>query len=219
MDWKECKDKNFVKEVKINENLVNSLINSSKNKLESGNRLELDETTASTKVSIVYDSLRELLEALAIKKGFKIYNHDCFCAFLHEICQDKASSLNFDKFRKIRNQINYYGKDVPKEEAKTIIKEIISLRNNIISKYFKGTKWKKKINFQVFTLKNTNTKMKKEDIEFLNQLVDSLRKAGMKLERAYQDSNYEEFNKIKKFIIKLQENILETLEWAAEKYF
>lgn len=137
MDWKECKDKNFVKEVKINENLVNSLINSSKNKLESSNRLELDETTASTKVSIVYDSLRELLEALAIKKGFKVYNHDCFCAFLHEICQDKTSSLNFDKFRKIRNQINYYGKDVQKEEAKTIIKEIISLINSIINKYFK----------------------------------------------------------------------------------
>ena len=137
MDWKECKDKNFVKEVKINENLINSLINSSKNKLESNQRLELDETTASTKLSIVYESLRELLEARAIKIGFKIYNHDCFCAFLSEMWEDKISSLNFYKFRKIRNQINYYGKDVPKEEAKTIIKEIISLRNSILNKYFK----------------------------------------------------------------------------------
>ena len=54
--------------------------------------------------------------------------------------------------------------------------------------------------------------MKKEDIEFLNQLVDSLKKAEMKLEIAHQDSNYDEFNRIKKFIIKLQENILDTIE-------
>ena len=72
MDWKECKDKKFVKNIHGDNNLIISLLKSSKNKLESNLKLVLDQTTASTKVSIIYESLRELLEALAIKKGFKI---------------------------------------------------------------------------------------------------------------------------------------------------
>ncbi len=140
MDWKECKDKKFVKEVRVDENLINSLIKSSKKKFESGKRLELDEITASTKVSIVYESLREILEALAIKKGFKVYNHECFCAFLDEMCKDRLFSKEFNRFRKIRNQINYYGEDIPLKEAKIIINGILLLRENIIKKYLKGEK-------------------------------------------------------------------------------
>jgi len=133
MDWSDCIHKQFIKETKIDKNLINSLIKSSENKLKSNERLEIDEFTASTKVSIVYDSLREILEALAIKKGYKIYNHECFRAFLEEICKNKSLSLEFDKFRKIRNAINYYGEDVPVSKAKFIIKDIILLRKKILN--------------------------------------------------------------------------------------
>jgi len=135
MDWKECKENKFIKEINIDENLISSLLKSSRAKLESARRLELDEVTASTKISIVYESLREVLEALAIRKGFKIYNHECFCAFLDELCKDNLSSNEFNRFRKIRNQINYYGKQIPVNEAKIIIEEIILLRNKIINKF------------------------------------------------------------------------------------
>ena len=132
MDWDDCINKRLIKEARIDENLMNSLIKSSKNKLKSNERLEIDKDTATTKISIVYDSLREVLEALAIKKGYKIYNHECFCAFLEEVCKDKSLSLEFNKFRKIRNAINYYGKDVTINDAKLIIREIILLRKNIL---------------------------------------------------------------------------------------
>ena len=134
MDWLDCKNKGFVKESKVDNNLVNSLIKSSEKKSESNKRLGLDETTASTKVSLAYEALREVLEALAIKKGFKIYNHDCFSAFLDEICKNKSFSAEFDKFRRLRNQINYYGKDISVEEAKIIIKEINLLRIKLLEK-------------------------------------------------------------------------------------
>ena len=136
IDWKECISKRFVKEAKTDENVINSLVKTSKDKIYSNDKLELDKFTASTKITIVYDSLREILEALAIKKGFKIYNHECFCAFLEEVCQDKFYSQEFDKFRKIRNQINYYGKNIVPDEARIIIKEIFELRRQILSKYF-----------------------------------------------------------------------------------
>ena len=137
MDWRECVSKGFLKEIKTDENLINSLVKTSDNKIETNNRLELDETSASTKVSIVYESLREILEAFAIKKGFKIYSHECFVSFLDEICNNKSFSREFDGFRRIRNQINYYGRIVPVNEAEIIIKEISLLRNKILNQYFK----------------------------------------------------------------------------------
>ena len=115
--------------------MIDSLVKSSEKKMESNKRLELDETTASTKVTVIYESLREILEAIAIKKGFKIYNHECFYSFLREICNDKTSSNGFNKFRLLRNQINYYGKNVPVKDAEVIIREIILLRKKLVEKY------------------------------------------------------------------------------------
>lgn len=137
MDWKECQDNELVKEAKKDENLISSLIKSSSRKFESNKRLKLDETTSGTKISIIYDSLREILETIAIKKGFKIYNHECYCSFLDEICKEKSFSDKFNRFRKIRNSINYYGEDVSVEESKQIIQEIIELREELINKFLK----------------------------------------------------------------------------------
>lgn len=132
MDWKECNDKKFVKKITVDGGLISSLKTSSDKKMKSNLRLELDETTACTKIGLAYDSLREILEALAIQNGFKIYNHDCFCGFLKEFLSKEELSKTFDKSRRIRNLINYYGKDIPKEEAKVIIEEILNLRKEIL---------------------------------------------------------------------------------------
>jgi len=131
MDWKECKDKKFIKEITQDTYLIDSLIKSSKKRFESSKRLKLDNITVSAKISLIYESIRELLEAFAIKKGFKIYNHECFCAFLDEICKDKVSSEEFNRFRKIRNQVNYYGRETSIEEAKIIIKDLTVFRIKI----------------------------------------------------------------------------------------
>ena len=137
MDWKECKDKRLVKEISSDKNLIKSLITSSKKKYETNKRIEIDNITSSTKISIIYESLREILEAIAIKKGFKIYNYECFCAFLNEICKDLRLGNDFNEFRIIRNRVNYYGKEIEIKEARDLIKNMISLRNKLIEKYIR----------------------------------------------------------------------------------
>lgn len=137
MDWEDCKNKKLVKEISKDDNLINSLIISSEKKYETNKRLEMDNITSSTKIIIIYESLREILEAIAIKKGFKIYNHECYCSFLNEICKDNESSEDFDEFRRIRNKVNYYGKDVEIDEAKDLIKNMIHLRNKLIRIYIR----------------------------------------------------------------------------------
>ena len=110
MDWKESNDKKLIKEVTPDNNLVSSLFESSNKKFETASRLELDEITASSKITLYYDCLREILEAISIKKGFKIYNHECYCAFLKEILKEEEIGDLFDRFRKIRNDINIFNK-------------------------------------------------------------------------------------------------------------
>jgi len=51
-----------------------------------------------------------------------------------------------------------------------------------------------------------------ETRDFLNQLARSLETAELKLEQAYTNSDYDQFNKIKKFILEIQKKILEGIE-------
>ena len=137
-DWEDCKKRRFAKEVSLDEPLIDSLLFSSKNKFLSHEKLPLDEVTSSTKISILYESLREILEALAITKGYKIYNHECFSGFLKEICGNGEFSKIFDRFRKIRNRINYYGEVIEIADAKVLIGELSLFRKEVLKKYFKN---------------------------------------------------------------------------------
>ncbi len=49
--------------------------------------------------------------------------------------------------------------------------------------------------------------MKKEDVLFLNQLVNSLDEACVNLERSYKRGNADRFNKSKKLMLKIQREI------------
>ena len=138
MDFRTCKIREQVKTIKVDNGLIDSLLKSSSKKLQSQKRLELDDTTAGSKISLAYDALRELLEALAISEGYKIYNHDCYTAFLKEVVKESAIGDQFDKFRRLRNEINYYGKDVSASDAKPIINDMLTFVETLKIKFFKN---------------------------------------------------------------------------------
>lgn len=52
----------------------------------------------------------------------------------------------------------------------------------------------------------------KEDIMFLNQLVNALEEAELKLEEAYEEKNYEIFDNMKKLIMQIQSKISGVVE-------
>ena len=54
--------------------------------------------------------------------------------------------------------------------------------------------------------------LKKEDIPFLEQLVNSLEEASKKLEDAYNKKNSENFNKAKRLMLDLQGKISEGIK-------
>jgi hypothetical protein len=87
-----------------------------------------NEITISSIVVILYDASRTLLEALAVMKGYKIYNHECYFAFLKEIISNEKMAYLFNKLRLIRNGINYYGEPILLIEGNIALKEL----NNLI---------------------------------------------------------------------------------------
>lgn len=129
MDWENCKKEKFVKNIRIDLELLESLKKSSEKKFKSGKTLKLNETTAESIIILLYDSLRELLEALAIKHGFKIYNHECYTYFLNSILNEEGISREFDSLRKLRNAINYYGQEISARDAIAVIHDIERLIN------------------------------------------------------------------------------------------
>ncbi len=135
MDWKECIGSGMAKEITPDKEMVNSLLSSADKRIKSVNLLKTDNITANSKLSLAYDALREVLEALAIKQGYKVYNHECYTCFLRELLKASFEAEEFDSLRRTRNKINYYGKELSINESDELVKKIKNLRNNIIRNY------------------------------------------------------------------------------------
>ena len=131
MDWKECIVKKIVKSAQVDLELIKSLRQTSENKLTSSKLLSLTAVTSASKLSLCYDSLRELLEALAMSKGYKVYNHECYTGFVKEIIGNEGLASRFDRIRLLRNSINYYGQSISIEAARENIDEIEDLISHI----------------------------------------------------------------------------------------
>ena len=124
MDWEQCNKQRLVKKMHVDRELITSLMKCSEDKSFSASLLELNERTYSSIIVLCYDSLRELLEALSIQNKYKIYNHECYVYFLKEILREEEFSKTYDRIRKIRNSIIYYGQNLSLEETKIIIRDI-----------------------------------------------------------------------------------------------
>ena len=122
MDWKDCIKQKISKEVKEDKNLIISTREIAEIKIKSADSLHEDFYIA--KITLLYDALREYLEALTLENGYKIYNHECYTAFLKEILRLSREAELFDELRKIRNGINYYGRKVSREESEKIIADL-----------------------------------------------------------------------------------------------
>ena len=54
--------------------------------------------------------------------------------------------------------------------------------------------------------------LRKKEISFLDQLINSLKKAELRLEKAYKKKNYDSFNEAKKLILEIQKKISNVLK-------
>ena len=123
-----------VKRVEKDKELAKSLLKTTKSDLIFFETWEINENSARKIVSNYYDALRSILEAIAALDGYKIYSHEAFSDFLKEK-KESLMAEKFDRFRRIRNKINYYGSNISPEEAKEYKESITEIINILTNKY------------------------------------------------------------------------------------
>ncbi len=98
MDLDECFKKGLIKKTKIDRDLIKSLIEMSSIKETAVETANVNEINISAYVSLAYDSLREVLEALCILKGYKVLSHICIGELLKGILED----FDYNEFDRLR---------------------------------------------------------------------------------------------------------------------
>ena len=139
MNFKDFIEKGQVRVASIDKALARSLIKNTKEDLKFLDTLTINEQSSRKLMVNYYDSLRTILEAIAAIDKYKIYSHEAFTYFLKEKNEEVISN-KFDRFRKIRNSINYYGEDISVEDTKENIKEIKRIIKILLNKYLKDIK-------------------------------------------------------------------------------
>ncbi len=97
-------------------------------------KMGLSEENSSIIFSQVYESLRQILEAIALKEGYKVFSHEAYTYYLKEKGEITIAN-KFDRYRKLRNGINYYGKPVEMQVTQIALKEIEEMMNILSQKY------------------------------------------------------------------------------------
>jgi len=103
---------------------ASSLFNSSIQAIETAIVIPLSQNTLKSILRELYEGLREYCEAIGYLKGYKFMDHESIGYFLRDILKEHSLSLKFDRYRKLRNGINYYGEDIDIETVKEARVEI-----------------------------------------------------------------------------------------------
>lgn len=129
-----------IKKIRVGEKdpqKAKALVKMSDNNILTAENMQIKEESSSSIFGIYYEALRELVEAVSILNGYKIYSHEAFTSYLKKLKEERISEL-FDRFRKIRNGANYYGEAVSPEITLQAKKEIKKLCLKIKEKYLRG---------------------------------------------------------------------------------
>ena len=103
---------------------ASSLFKSSIQAIETAKAIQLNPNTLKSVLRELYEGLREYCEAIGYLRGYKFLDHESVGYFLRDILKEQSVSMKFDRYRRLRNGINYYGEDINIETVKEAVIEI-----------------------------------------------------------------------------------------------
>lgn len=110
------------KKVKIRQediNLAKSLREDIVERSEKALKLDIEEFSKFLFENL-YDSLREICDAILSVNGFKSYSHEASIVYLRKFGISESVIMEMDRFRDKRNSSKYYGKPISEDDAKEI---------------------------------------------------------------------------------------------------
>jgi len=106
---------------------ASSLFASSIQAIETAKAIPLHPHTSKSILRELYEGLREYCEAIGYLRGYKFLDHESIGYFLRDILKEQSLSMQFDRYRRLRNGINYYGEDINTETVNEAMMEIPEL--------------------------------------------------------------------------------------------
>ncbi len=131
MSWKECTEEKIISRTDPDEERANQMQQMANVRLAFWDQKIANEFST-LKVEAYYDIIKELIFAHLYKNGYNSSNHLCLIAYLKEKMTDFDFEIHkIDELRRVRNDINYRGLQIPKDylqrnepEFKIIIEEL-----------------------------------------------------------------------------------------------
>lgn len=124
MNFVACFDAGKVKKVLVNHPRARSLFKSSLQAINAAKIIPLSEDTVKSILRELYEGLREYCEAVGYLEGYKFLDHESITYFLRDILKEESLSKKFDRYRMLRNSVNYYGENIDIETVKEALIEI-----------------------------------------------------------------------------------------------
>lgn len=121
-DW--CLQQGKAKKVVPTSIRAKGFLKSASEAVATASLIPLRPETAKSILRELYEGLRECCEALGFVYGYKFLDHESITYFLRDILKEEHISKKFDRYRKLRNGINYYGHDVGLVTVKEALMEI-----------------------------------------------------------------------------------------------
>ena len=113
-----------VKMVLPNKLRAMSFFKSSAQAIEIVKSIPLNSTSAKTVFRELYEGLREYCGAIGYLNGYKFIDHESIGFFLRDVLNEPQLYKKFDRYRKLRNGINYYGENINIETVKEALLEV-----------------------------------------------------------------------------------------------
>ena len=113
-----------VKRVMPSRSRASSMFTSSADAIATAKLIPLNTHTSKSILRELYEGLREYCEGIGYIHGLKFRNHESIGLFIKDFLEESALSGKFDRYRKLRNGINYLGNDVDMETVKWALLEI-----------------------------------------------------------------------------------------------
>ncbi len=101
-----------------------SLFKTSYQAVEAAKDIQVKEEKANSILRELYEGIHQYCEAIGYLKGYKFQSHEEITIFLRDILKEPIIADKFDRYRKLRNGINYYGESVSLETTKEALQEI-----------------------------------------------------------------------------------------------
>ena len=124
MSFEKSVNEGKAKKVVPNRIRASSLLKSSIQAIETAKIIQVNPTTLKSILRELYEGLRECCEAVGYLRGYKFLDHESITYFLRDILREQSVSIKFDRYRRLRNGINYYGEDIDIETVKEALIEI-----------------------------------------------------------------------------------------------